>query len=64
LVCVPIKDYPFEVELSGSEDPGEALADQVKSLDWQSRQAQYKSQISGQELRDIKAKIAALLAFE
>jgi len=68
LVCVPItnqiKGYPFEVVLSGTDVSGAALADQVKSLDWRSRQAQYKSQISGQEMRDIKAKIAALLALE
>ncbi|WP_019867861.1 endoribonuclease MazF [Methylovulum miyakonense] len=68
LVYVPItnqiKGYPFEVVLSGPEVSGAALADQVKSLDWRSRQAQYKGQISGQELRDIKAKIAALLALE
>jgi len=68
LVCVPItnhiKGYPFEVVLSGTDVSGAALADQIKSLDWRSRQAQYKSKISGQEMRDIKAKIAALLALE
>lgn len=40
LVCVPvtnqIKGYPFEVALKGGEATGVALADQVKSLDWQS----------------------------
>ena len=66
LVCVPIttqiKGYPFEVVLFGSEKSGAALADQVKSLDWRSRQAQFKSKISDVEMRGIKAKIAALLS--
>lgn len=66
LVCVPvtnqIKGYPFEVVLSGTEVSGAALADQVKSLDWRSRQAQFKSKISDVEMRGIKAKIAALLS--
>jgi len=65
LVCVPItsqiKGYPFEVLLSGGEVSGAALADQVKSLDWRSRQAQYKGKISTIEIQQIKAKIAALL---
>jgi mRNA interferase MazF len=65
LVCVPItnqiKGYPFEVRLSGDEISGAALADQVKSLDWRSRQAQYKGKISIAEIQEIKAKISTLL---
>jgi mRNA interferase MazF len=65
LVCVPItnqiKGYPFEVRLSCDEVSGAALADQVKSLDWRSRQARYKGKISLAEMQDIKAKLAALL---
>ena len=65
LVCVPItsqiKGYPFEVLLSGTEVSGAALADQVKNLDWRSRQAQYKGKISMAEIQEIKAKLAALL---
>jgi mRNA interferase MazF len=67
LVCVPvtsqIKGYPFEVQLSGTEVSGAALADQVKNLDWRSRQARYKGKISIAELQEIKAKLAALLTF-
>jgi mRNA interferase MazF len=65
LVCVPItnqiKGYPFEVRLSSDEVSGAALADQVKSLDWRSRQARYKGKISIAEIQEIKAKLAALL---
>ncbi|MBK5970358.1 MULTISPECIES: endoribonuclease MazF [Thiorhodovibrio] len=66
LVCVPvtnqIKGYPFEVALKGSEATGVALADQVNSLDWQSRQPERKGTASSEELAEIKAKIRALLS--
>ena len=65
LVCVPItnqiKGYPFEVVLAGSGATGAALADQVKSLDWQSRQAERKGRATATEMAEIKAKIKALL---
>lgn len=65
LVCVPvthqIKGYPFEVVLSGHGATGAALADQVKSLDWKSRQAERKGVATLAELAEIKAKIKALL---
>jgi len=41
--------------------PGAALADQVKSLDWGARRAQYKGQVSAAELNDVQAKIMALV---
>ena len=67
LACVPItsqiKGYPFEVLLSGAEVSGAALADQVKNLDWRSRQARFKGKISTAEIQEIKAKLAALLTF-
>ena len=56
-----IKSHPFKVLLSGDEVSGAALADQVKNLDWRSRQAQYKGKINTIEMQQIKAKIAALL---
>jgi len=65
LLCVPVtnqvKGYPFEVVLSGSGATGAALSDQVKSLDWKSRQAECKGRTTPTELADIKAKIKALL---
>ncbi|MEF3193939.1 MAG: type II toxin-antitoxin system PemK/MazF family toxin, partial [Halothiobacillaceae bacterium] len=56
-----IKGYPFEVLLRGNGATGVALADQVKSLDWKSRQAERKEQATSAELAEIKAKIKALL---
>lgn len=65
LVCVPvtnqIKGYPFEVLLRGGGATGAALADQVKSLDWRSRQAERKGTVAAAELAEIKSKIKALL---
>ena len=65
LICVPItnqiKGYPFEVRLSGQDATGAALADQVKSLDWQTRQAERKGKASPQEIAEIRAKIKALI---
>ncbi|MDP2834563.1 MAG: endoribonuclease MazF [Pseudomonadota bacterium] len=65
LVCVPItnqiKGYPFEVMLSGQGATGAALADQVKSLDWQTRQAERKGRATPGEISEIRAKISALL---
>ncbi len=65
LVCVPItnqiKGYPFEVVLSGNGATGAALADQVKSLDWKSRQAERKGSATSAELAEIKAKLKALI---
>ena len=65
IVCVPvtnqIKGYPFEVVLSGAGATGAALADQVKSLDWQARQAERKGTATMAELAEIRAKIKSLL---
>lgn len=65
LVCVPVtnqvKGYPFEVLLSGVGGTGAALADQVKSLDWQNRQAERKGRAIAAEMVEIKSKIKSLL---
>lgn len=65
LVCAPvtnqIKGYPFEVKLTGTGATGAVLADQVRSLDWQSRQAERKGSARPEEMAEIKAKVGALL---
>jgi len=65
VVCVPvtnqIKGYPFEVVLSGVGATGAALADQVKSLDWQARQAERKGTATPTEMAEIRSKIKSLL---
>lgn len=64
MVCCPIttqiKDYPFEVRLSGSPD-SVALADQIKSLDWKARKAKRKGKATPSELAEVRGKIIALI---
>ena len=57
-----IKDYPFEVPLRGTGATGVALADQVKSLDWEARHVQRKGRATEQELIRIRAMIKSLLS--
>lgn len=66
IVCCPItnqiKGYPFEVEIAGNPDvTGAVLADQVKSLDWQARNARHKGTVSVDQMQLVRGKIKALL---
>lgn len=67
LICCPlttkIKGYPFEVKISGSPK-NVALSDQVKSLDWRVRNAEFKGKIQLHELAEMRAKIAVLLGIK
>jgi mRNA interferase MazF len=64
MVCCPMttkrKGYPFEVPI-GEGRESRVLADQVKSLDWKVRNAQFHSKITAVELSAIRAKAAALI---
>ncbi len=64
MICCPmttrIKQYPFEVVIEGVLQSA-VLADQVKSLDWRSRDATKKGRVSAAELADVRAKIKALI---
>jgi mRNA interferase MazF len=64
MVCCPlttqIKNYPFEVLITGMPQ-SVVLADQVKSLDWRSRNATRKGRVSPAELAEVRAKIRALI---
>src|SRR5271163_2501927 len=64
MICCPlttqIKNYPFEVFIGGA--PANAvLADQVKSLDWRSRDAKLKGRVAPAQLAEVRAKIHALI---
>jgi mRNA interferase MazF len=66
-VGVPItskaKGYPFEVIVrAGGSVTGVALADQVKSLDWHARLADFAAQASPATLRSVRRLLATLLA--
>jgi mRNA interferase MazF len=65
-IGVPItssqKGYPFEVPLPASgRVTGIALADQVKSLDWRARSADFAEDIPPRVVRAVRDLIATLL---
>ena len=65
LVCpitTSIKGYPFEATLDGAKKTsGVALADQVRSIDWQARKIKIVDRISTTSLATILAKVKPLL---
>lgn len=64
MLCCPltahIKGYPFEVVLSGTP-PSAVLTDQIKNLDWRSRNARPKGVVTAEQLVEARAKITALI---
>jgi len=66
MLCCPmtskVKGYPFEVRFpTASSEAGVVLADQIKSLDWKSRQAKYKGKAPKEVVTETLAKVQALL---
>ena len=56
------KGYPFEVLLpSNLPVSGVVLADQVKSLDWRARQAEFSARLPAAAKAEVVGKLAALL---
>lgn len=56
------KGYPFEVELPNDlKVSGVILADQIKSLDWRSRHAEYICKAPVEVVTDVLEKIRVLL---
>ena len=65
LVCVPctrsIRGYPFEVRIASLPEPGVALADQLRTLDWRERGAHSLGFASDAEMSELRAKLKSLL---
>ncbi len=60
-----IKGYPFEVMLPDNlAITGAVLSDQVKSLDWQARNAELICALPSDIVVEILQKLSSLLAFE
>jgi mRNA interferase MazF len=60
-----VKGYPFEVALpAGLPVSGVILADQIKSLDWQKRKAQFAGRTKGQVINEVIALILPLIGEE
>lgn len=56
------KGYPFEVSLpAGLPVRGVVLADQVKSLDWRVRQAEFSARLPEKISAEVVGKLAVLL---
>jgi len=65
LVCpvtTRVKGYPFEVVLPPDlKATGAVLSDQVKSLDWRARKAQYLCSVPHEIMDEVVARILALV---
>ncbi len=63
-LCVPItskiKGYPFEVALT-LEKPSVVLSDQVKSIDYLARNAEFIKKIDKSTLQEVRSNIMQLL---
>jgi mRNA interferase MazF len=58
-----VKGYPFEVAIpDGLDVTGVILSDQVKSLDWRARQAEFIARLSDEVVAEVLAKLGTLLA--
>jgi mRNA interferase MazF len=61
-ITAQIKGYPFEVVLpEGMKASGAVLSDQIKSLDWRVRNAKRLAKAPMETVRDVLAKIFALI---
>lgn len=57
------KGYPFEVEIPPqAEVTGVVLSDQVKSLDWRARQAEFISRLPGAITSEVLDKLGTLVS--
>ncbi len=56
------KGYPFEVAVPQEADvTGVILSDQVKSLDWRVRKAEFKAKLPEEVISEVLAKLGTLL---
>jgi mRNA interferase MazF len=58
-----IKDYPFEVVIpAGLPVAGAILSDQVKSLDWRARNAEFLCTLPPETISEVLQKLATLVS--
>jgi len=55
------KDYPFEVKTDNDRISGVVLADQIKSLDWKTRDIEFITKETPEKMNEIIDKIGALI---
>lgn len=57
-----VKGYPFEVLIpEGLEVKGAILSDQVKSLDWKARKAEFSCKLPPETFNEVVRKLSALI---
>ncbi|MBI3922671.1 MAG: endoribonuclease MazF [Armatimonadetes bacterium] len=57
-----VKGYPFEVVLTREADSASVvLADQIKSLDWGSRKAEFMKKLPNPQVEEVLKRIRVLL---
>lgn len=56
-----IKNYPFEIIIQNEKIHGAILADQMRSLDWSSRNAQFICKIPNDTWNEVMLKFKVLL---
>jgi mRNA interferase MazF len=56
-----IKNYPFEVKIENEKINGVVLSDQVKSLDWETREIEFITKENSKIIDEIINKINILL---
>ncbi|MDI6822946.1 MAG: endoribonuclease MazF [Bacillota bacterium] len=62
-VTSQVKGYPYEVRVpAGVGVTGVILSDQVKSLDWEAREAEFICTLPEQTLSEILAKLRTLIS--
>jgi mRNA interferase MazF len=56
-----VKGYPFEVGIEAGRISGVVLSDQIKSLDWSARQAEFIGHAPDQSITEVLQKLATLV---
>jgi len=60
-VTSKVKNYPFEVKITNEKIDGVILTDQIKSLDWKTRDIEFITKIPPEKIDEIIGKISVLL---
>lgn len=59
-VTSKVKNYPFEIQIAGNIS-GVILSDQIKSLDWKKRDAQYITKADQHIIKELQENLQLLI---